>query len=249
MLLETRPMSSSELDAYYAEAASWDADRAAQTLRKLRLTLIVAAAGWICSIFSSVALIFLTPLKQTLPYVIRVDSTTGVVDVVPIYTGNEKLNEAVPRYFLTHYVTLCEGFDFESAEQRWEECSSFHTVKRNQEWYDLYNPVNPMSPLNKYKDGTTVNVHVSSVSFFTRANGINALAQVRYVKGTHPPGGTETMTHWIATIEYGYGTPSSDPRMRQWNPLGFRIIGFRTEPEIAADATTLPDPTSSRGTK
>ena len=241
-------MPSESLKAYFAEAASWDADRAAQAARKLRLAWVTAAAGWACAVSGNLALALLTPLKQTLPYVVRVDNTTGVVDVVPIYAGHADISETVARFLLTHYVTTCEGFDYESAERIYEECSAYHTMQRNQEWYNLWNTTNPKSPLIRYRDGTTVHVQVSSVSFFTRASGVNSLAQVRYVQATRPPGGTDTLTHWIATIEYGYGAPSNDPRMRQWNPLGFRIISFRAEPEIAAGATTLPDPTPPRGT-
>ena len=236
------------LKAYFDAAASWDVDRSAQTVRRLRMAWTVATAGWTCALGGSVALACLTPLKQTVPYVIRVDNTTGVVDVVPIYAGHAEIGESVARFLLTHYVTECEGFDYESAERSYEECSAYHTAKRNQEWYDQWNTVNPKSPLNRYKDGTTVRAQVTSISFFTRANGVNALAQVRYVKGTRPPGGTETLTHWIATIEYAYGEPSKNTRMRQWNPLGFRIISFRPEPEIAADASTLPNPTASGST-
>lgn len=241
-------MQSEALKAYFAEAASWDADRAAQAARKLRLAWLIATAGWTCAVSGNIGLALLTPLKQTQPFVIRVDNTTGVVDVVPIYAGHAELGEAVTRYLLTHYVSTCEAFNYESAERDYKECSAYHSVQRNQQWYDLWNTVNPKSPLNLYKDGTTVHVQVTSVTFFRRANGLNSLAQLRYVKGTRPPGGTDTMTHWIATIEYGYGAPSSNPEMRLWNPLGFKVITFRTEPEIAADATSLPDPTPSRGT-
>ena len=37
------------LNAYFAEAASWDADRAAQAKRTLRVAWSVAGAGWLCA--------------------------------------------------------------------------------------------------------------------------------------------------------------------------------------------------------
>ena len=45
----------------------------------------VAAAGWLCALMSALALALLMPLKRVEPFVVRVDSTTGVVDVVPAY--------------------------------------------------------------------------------------------------------------------------------------------------------------------
>jgi len=165
-----------------------------------------------------------------------------------MYAGQAEVGETVARFLLTHYVTLCEGFDPITAERDYQECGAYHTAQRNQEWYDSWKLSNPLSRLNIYKNGTTVQAQVTAITFFKRANGVNALAQVRYVKRLRPFGGSDVLSHWIATIEYAYGTPSHDPQSRQFNPLGFRVISFHSEAETAADATTLAAPTDSRGT-
>jgi type IV secretion system protein VirB8 len=181
----------------------------------------------------AIALMLLMPLKRVDPFVIRVDNATGLVDVVPVFVGQSEMPEAVTRYFLDHYVTVCERFSHASAESDYEECGAFHTAARNQVWYGAWNKSNPDSPLNVYKDGTTVRAQVTSISFFTRANGIADLAQVRYVKGKRPSGGgEEQLSHWIATIQYAYAEPSKDARTRRWNPLGFKIIDFKPEAEV-----------------
>jgi type IV secretion system protein VirB8 len=227
------------LEGYFDEAASWDADRLRQGRRTVQLALGVAGAGWIAVLALAAALMLLMPLKRVEPFVIRVDSTTGVVDVVPVYTGHSGLPEAVTRYLLTHYVTVCERFNYATAESDYEECGAFHTAQRNQAWYALWNPTNPASPLNLYKDGTSVRAEVTSVSFFKRASGIGDLAQVRYVKAKRAAGSAnEETTHWIATIQYAYADPSPDPKVREWNPLGFKIVDFRPEPEVLNEATS-----------
>ena len=156
--------------------------------------------------------------------------------------GHAEIGETVARYLLTHYVTTCEGFSFATAERDYEECGAYHTVKRNQEWYAQWNQTNPTSPLNANKDGSVVRVQVTAVSFFRKQSGVSELAQVRYIKARRPPGGTERLTHWIATIEYAWVTPSRDPKSRQFNPLGWRVTDFRTEPESLADADTTSAP-------
>ena len=71
----------------------------------------------------------------------------------------------------------------------------------------------------------SVRAQVTSVSFFKRASGVTDLAQVRYVKAKRPAGSaTEEVTHWIATLQYAYADPSTDPKVRGWNPLGFKIV-------------------------
>jgi type IV secretion system protein VirB8 len=225
------------LKTYFEEAASWDADRVRQGRRTVRLALGVAGAGWLAVLFLCAALVFLMPLKRVEPFVVRVDNATGIVDVVPVYAGRSGVPEAVTRYLLTHYVTVCERFNFSTAESDYEECGAFHSAQRNQAWYALWNPTNPSSPLNVYKDGTTVRAQVTSVSFFKRGSGVGDLAQVRYVKAKRSAGSAaEETTHWIATLQYAYADPSTDPKVRGWNPLGFKIVDFKPEPEVLPDA-------------
>ncbi len=73
------------------------------------------------------------------------------------------------------------------------------------------------------------------MSFFQRASGVTDLAQVRYLTAQRSgTGADEHFTHWIATIQYAYAQPSRDPKVRRWNPLGFRVIEFTAEPETLA---------------
>ncbi|MEO8313375.1 MAG: type IV secretion system protein [Pseudomonadota bacterium] len=221
------------LEAYFTEAQSWDQDRVAQTRRVAHLAFASALAGWVVAIGLAVALAGLMPLKSVEPFVVRVDNTTGVVDVVPAYAGASAYQEPVTRYLLTHYVRICEGYTAPSAESDYEECGAFNTAERNQEWYALWNPTNPQSPLNQYRDGTTAQVRVTSVSFFKRSSSVEDLAQVRYLVARRVGGaGAEQVSHFIATIQFAYAAPSKNPKTRQWNPLGLRVVSFRRESEV-----------------
>jgi type IV secretion system protein VirB8 len=230
-------MAASELQDYFDAAESWDADRVTQSRRNTRIAWRVAGAGWLCAVAGAVALVLLMPLKQVTPYLVRVDGSTGIVDVVPVFVGRATPEESVTRYFLTHYVSVCERFNFSTAESDYEECGAFHSAQRNQAWYALWTSTNPNSPLNLHKDGSSVRVQVNAVSFFTRASGLSDLAQVRYLKAARQGAGSdESFTHWVATIQYAYGEAAKDPKTRRWNPLGFKIIDFRTEPEVLGEA-------------
>ena len=232
------------LETYMSEAASWDADRVAMQRRSALIAWWVAGGGWVCALTVAIALMLLMPLKRVEPYVIRVDNTSGLVDVVPVYAGNEPMPEAVTRYFLDHYVTVCERFNFATAESDYAECGAFHTAQRNAAWYAAWNKSNPQSPLNLYKDGTTIRAQVTSVSFFTRSDGVTDLAQVRYFTGKRQAGSAEeTRTYWIASIHYTFAAPSTDPQVRRWNPLGFKVIDFGPEPEVGGPLPATPGTT------
>lgn len=233
-------------EAYFREAASWDADRVAMQARSARLAWRIAIGACVLTVVAVFALMLLMPLKRVEPFVIRVDNTTGVVDVVPVFAGQAQFPEAVTRYFLTHYVTTCERFNFSTAESDYEECAAFHGAARNQAWMAAWDRTNPESPLNRYRDGTTVSAQVAAVTFFDRASGSQDLVQVRYTKTRRPPGsGAEEVTHWIATLQYAFTEPSRDARARRWNPLGLRVVEFRSEPEVVTEPQPVAQSTRS----
>jgi type IV secretion system protein VirB8 len=228
------------LAVYFDEAASWDADRASQAARSSRVAWSVALAAVFVAIAASCAVMLLAPLKRVEPFLIRVDGTTGLVDVVPVYAGTAKLPEIVTRYLLTHYVEVCEQFYWSTAERDYEECGAFNSAGRNQVWATEWALSNPNSPLNLHKDGSEVSVHVLAVSFFQRAAGTMDLAQVRFTRATRTGDTSGHTTQWIANVQFAYAKPSTDVRTRQWNPLGFRILDFRVEQEVPGESPPAP---------
>ena len=224
---------------YVREAASWDASWRRQEVRTRRLAWIAAGTAATLAAFSGLSLVLLLPLKRVEPYLIRVDSSSGVADVVPAYTGRTTLPETVTRYLITHYVSTCERYLAPIAEADYTECGAFHGPQRNQEWATHWATGNPDSPLNRYRDGTTVKAHIAAVTFFTRSSGLTDLAQVRFSRLTRPGGGAgEQATHWIATLHYQYGKPATDETLRRYNPLGFRILDYHVEPEVLEAGAT-----------
>ncbi len=225
------------LEAYFAEAQSWDADRRALLDRSNRRAWRVATAACVLSALSIGAVAFLAPLKTAVPYVIRVDQTTGVVDLLPPMSGSASPNETVTRYLLTHYVSARERYVGPLAEVDYEFVGAFQTPLLNQAWFTAWDPKNPDSPLNRYRDGTTVRVQIQSITFLQPSSGESTVAQVRYLTGTKPGGtGIEQTHRWLATITYRYGTPPKDDKLRSLNPLGFRVTDFRREPEVVETA-------------
>jgi type IV secretion system protein VirB8 len=228
-----------ELSDYLRESASWDADRLALAQRSARRAWALTALFGLLASGACAAIAFLTPLKTVEPFVIRVDNTSGVIDVVPVYQGGAPLTDTVTRYLLMHYVTTCERYLAPTAEQDYTECGAFHSARRNQEWASHWARANPESPLNRFRDGSSLQADVKAISFFKRSDGLSDLAQVRYTTLQRDASGGEVgMKHWIVTIQYTYAKPSQDPNLRRWNPLGFKVLDFHAEPELPEAPST-----------
>lgn len=223
------------IEQYLAEAQSWELDRAKRAERSAKLAWIVAGVAGVLAILSVVAVAGLTPLKQPVPVVIRVDSSTGIVDIVPPYEGTTNIEQTVTRYLLTGYTISHERYFYGTAEADYELIAAQNSPQLNQELLAAWDKSNPQSPLNLFKDGTTVRVQVRSISFLKLASGKENVAQVRFSKYARAGGtGEEQVTHWLSTIEFAYVKPSTDDKLRSLNPLGFRVVEYRKEPEVVA---------------
>jgi type IV secretion system protein VirB8 len=65
---------------------------------------------------------------------------------------------------------------------------------------------------------------------------------VRYLRAARQGAGAEeSFTHWVATIQYAYADPAKDPKTRRWNPLGFKIVDFRSEPEVLVEQSAAKE--------
>jgi type IV secretion system protein VirB8 len=220
-----------EVAEYLEAARGWDLDRTQSAERSARRAWRVAAAALLLTALALVAVAGLTPFKTVAPFVIRVDNATGVVDVVPALEGSASEAQAVTRYLVTQYVIVRERYVATLAESDYETVGAYHGAAMNQAWAALWNRNNPESPLNLHADGSAVRVQVLAVSFLAPGSGREDLVQVRFARFTGEPG-NERESRYVATLQYAYGSPSKDDRLRALNPLGFKVLEYRREPEV-----------------
>ncbi|WPH23877.1 virB8 family protein [Variovorax paradoxus] len=222
------------VENYLHEAQSWELDRSRRAERSTTIAWAVATSAALIAVLAVAAVSGLTPLKEPVPVLIRVDSSSGMVDIVPTYEGTTDIEQVVTRNLLQNYVIARERYFYGTAEADYELVASQNSPRLNQEWATLWAADNPASPLTVYKDGTSIRAQVRSVTFLKLESGKDKLAQVRFARSTRAGGtGEEQTSHWVSTIEFAYVPPSTDNKLRSLNPLGFRVVEYRREPEVA----------------
>ena len=238
-----------ETKSYAAEASRWDLDRSRLLRQSTRFAWWVAAGATALAALSAASVAMLAPLKRVEPFVIRVDSSTGIVDVVPGYAGSADLPETVTRHLVTQYVIQRERYVAAIAETDYQQVGAFHSAAMNQQWAALWNRMNPDSPLNRFADGAHLRVQVKAVTFLKQGHGAADVLQVRYLTGLQRSvGAAEDIEHFVATLQVAFGPPSADVRLRALNPLGFKVLEYRREPEVGgADAERAPPPATAPG--
>lgn len=172
-------MKKKDVELYITEARLFDQDRIIISRRITRASLAIARVEVIAAIVSSLAVIVLVPLKTVEPFVIRVDNSTGIVEVVEALKespANFDEAESITRYFTAKYVRAREGFNLSEMQNNFKTVSllsSFEEQGRFAEWYGARNP---QSPRFLYKNAIAT-ISIKSISFISKD-----VTQVRYYK-------------------------------------------------------------------
>lgn len=218
----------SELRAYFDEARRWDADRLATARRSACIAWWAAGLSTVLAICGVLAVVGLTPLKQVEPYVVRVDRTTGAVEVMTalkdVRTGS--YDEAVTKAFLATYVRAREGWLPAAAEADFRQVSLMSTPPEQQRWAEAYRAGNPKSPQTALGPAAQALVEVRAISFV--APGV---ANVRFHRIVRRSGQDEA-GDWIATLAFAYAKAPMREADRLANPLGFQVGTYRVDPEV-----------------
>ncbi len=106
------------LKSYFEKARRFDQDRMIQVERSNRVAWSIAIAAGIVAGISILAVASLAPLKTVEPFVVRVDNSTGIVDVVSALSATAgTYDEAVTKYFAAKYVRGREGYVWSEAQE------------------------------------------------------------------------------------------------------------------------------------
>lgn len=226
------------LDAYYAEAASWNRDRVQSMRSSQRIAWWIAGIGAAIALLEAVALVLLTPLKTVEPYTLMVDRTTGYVQALkPLDQAKITPDAALTQSFLVQYVIAREGFDMATLNANYRKVALFSAGTARSSYLQQMQAANPESPLALYSRSTTVDVRVKSVSPLARDSALVRFDTVRSdAAASQPPAA------WVAVIRYHYSDSPMSLEDRFVNPLGFQVISYRKDAEVLApEASPAPN--------
>jgi len=216
------------LERYLEETVSWEVDKINSLRRSHFAAWCLAIAGLSIGAICAWAVGQLSPLKTVVPYVIRVNETSGTVDIIKaLKDGKTTYEESLNKYFLGWYLRYREGYSRTLAESYYYNVGLMSSGKEKNRYFSFFKPSNPNSPLNIYDVNEQIKIKVKSISFIEED-----LALVRYISIFERVGNDKPeLSHWAATVKFTYsGAPQSE-QDRSINPLGFQVIEYRTDPD------------------
>ena len=223
------------LDAYYAEAASWNQDRVQAMRSSQKVAWWIAGVAAAVALLEAVALVLLTPLKTVEPYTLMVDRTTGFVQALkPLDQSTISPDAALTQSFLVQYVIAREGFDIATLNANYRKVALFSADKARSGYLQTMQVGNPQSPLFLYPRTTVLDAQVKSVSPVGPDAALVRFDVFRSDSGAQP----QLQNSWVAVIRYRYSSEPMKAEDRFVNPLGFQVVSYRKDPEALPTAAT-----------
>ncbi|EAJ1867385.1 type IV secretion system protein [Campylobacter coli] len=191
---------------------------------------LIAFVSIFIAIISIVAVVLLTPLKTIEPYVIRVDNTTGMVDILTMLDEKEiSSNEALDKYFISQYVKAREGYYYELLNQDYlltQLMSSEKVANEYRAWYEGENARDQI-----LKNSNEVNVQILSI-VLGNSNGVktSTIRAKIITKNLNTRGLSESTK--VITLSYDYILAKASEENRILNPLGFKVTNYIIDEEI-----------------
>lgn len=219
-----------ELAAYLKAARTFDYDQRLAAERSKRVAWALAGVASLLATASVAAVAALAPLKEVVPFVIRVDQATGVPEVMTALTdGRESYDEAVARYFLARYARVRESYSFAERQNIFHEVTLMSAPEVTRQFSDFFNATNPKSPQYLYGRDTHASIRIRSISFLG-----DQLAQVRFTRTErNEREKLKKETLWVSTIQFEFDPKAEiSTEDRLVNPLGFIVRNYRVDPEV-----------------
>lgn len=224
MVSTAEPASGQKTRATFCD---WDYEINQSARRSAKIAWIIAGIAIGIASLAVGAVIALTPLKTIEPVFVRVDSATGMVDILQHLDDTHIAKEdALDKAFLAKYVRLRESYFYPLFERQYQQVLRMSDGQARDSYQAAVSTDNPDSPINRYEDEIRLTLEIKTIAFVG-----DGIASVRFV--TTVARGLKTSTHhYMATVVYDYVEDATLPFSALLeNPLAFVVSNYRVDEE------------------
>jgi len=226
----TKAIKTEDFARYTEETKGLERDYLGEVLKSRSNWQKVAIASFSVSAMSVAAVMLLTPLKRTETVVLRVDNTTGNVEVVnTLADPKTSYGEVTDKYWLNQYVLHRESYDYNTIQADYDATALLSAPEVQRDYFAAYE--GPESRDKVLKNTARIVVSVRSIT----PNPQLHTAVVRFSTQQIDRDGTpQPAQDWIATMAYKYIAAPTSEGDRRVNPLGFQVTSYRVDPETVS---------------
>ncbi len=218
-------------EAHHEAAKGYDFDRSAWQRKQVRIWQVVASCAMLVAMVVSVAEFFRPQVKTEVPYVVRIDSSTGVVDsATRVVDGETTYEEVINNFFLRRYIQCRESYARFTYKMQYEECIRFTPDDARGPLLEIFDYEKPGSHFKRYGENGRVEITIT----YIKATAEKGKSEVHFIMNEVMDGAT-TRSTWVSTVKFKYDRSKvSSEETKKWNPLGFRVLDYRRDVEVVA---------------
>lgn len=228
-----------KLASYLRSSDEWSTDRERAWRLALRTAWICAGILGLVALAEAIAIMTMLPLKTVEPYTLLVDRQTGYVQALkPMDREALAPDKALTRSMLAQYVIARESFDIDSLKEDYRKVTLWSSGEARERYIALMQASNPVSPLARLPRRAVLSTEIRAISSL----GPQTIL-VRFATRRIDQGGQEQAPQlWQAVVTYRFAAGAMSAADRLTNPLGFQVLRYRRDAEIAPvdDPAPLP---------
>jgi type IV secretion system protein VirB8 len=227
----------------FKKGATWDADRVRSNNTQKKIAFAIAGIEAIIILALVAAIVYMLPLRRTIPYLVKVDST-GNVEVLQTFDNRQiGKQELTDQYWARTYVKAREQYSW------WSIGSDYEMVQRLTEpgafadYSALFQGEKAMDKV--FGETTDRSIKILSVT----PNPSNPYQMtVRFERTTRSKGAlVEQPTVFVAQLVFRYKVKTAGAQADlQQNPLGYEVVSYRRDVEV--NVQTVIDDKKSEST-
>jgi type IV secretion system protein VirB8 len=224
---------------YYEAAETWSQDTHANLRASRRTAWIVAGVAVGVAGLQAIAMAFLLPLKQSVPYTITVDRETGYVQTTRgVNIGSLSETDAVAQSFVVQYILARESFEATDYRENYRKTMMWSQGGAETDYVRDWDKNNPVGVQSRYRPTTRVQVTVKSVTLLNSRS-----AMIRFDTEQSEGANSGGMRQpWVATVGYSFSGKPISEQDRYLNPLGFQVATYRRDAETTQPVSVAPPP-------
>jgi type IV secretion system protein VirB8 len=227
----------------FNKGTNWESDRTADLISSRRVAWVFSGIFAICFIVSAVALAMLSPLRRTIPYVVKQDSQTGNLEILQPFDnraiGNQEL---LNKYWAQTYVMAREQYNWYLVSSDYDKVSSLTDPAIFNDYASQYLGEKGIDKVFGAK--TERRIKVLSVN--PSPTSSNTMV-VRFERTTISNGAlVEAPTYFVANLAYQFKPKPFGPEAELIrNPLGYMVYAYRRDVELPRASLATPDATNT----
>jgi type IV secretory pathway component VirB8 len=214
----------------FQAAVNWESSRLLAVEKSERRAWRIAGCSVGVTILAVAAIAMMMPLKESIPYVVRVDNSTGVPDIVTSMVDKKVTgDEVMDKYWLAQYTRARETYDWYTLQRDYNTVGLLSSPHVGQGYAQQFEGKDALDKTF----GKAVRSTVEIVSVVPSGKNTGTVRFIKTTKRVDQEASPGTVTKWVATVAYEYrSTALIKESARLVNPFGFQVLSYRVDPEM-----------------